>query len=87
MSVAVTGGLYRRGAGKSFSVLLVGHEKCKLFLSRMTGSVCLGMACSQPMRSPQSTTTGSLSSPVSELAGIMTARISRMLSDSIRKGK
>ena len=40
MSVAVTGGLFRRGAGRLFSVLLVGHEKCKLFLSRMTGSVC-----------------------------------------------
>ena len=87
MSVAVTVGQYRHGAGRSFSALVVGHEKFKLFLSQLTGSVCLGMACSQPMRLPQSMTTGSLSSLVSELAGIMTARISRMLSDSIRKGK
>jgi len=87
VSVAVTVGLYRAGGGRLFSARAVGHEKCKLFLSQLTGSVCLGMASLQPTRSPQSTTTGSLSSLVSELAGIMTARISRMLSDSIRKGK
>ena len=87
MSVAVTVGQYRHGAGRSFSALVVGHEKCKPFLSQLTGSVCRGMDSLQLTRSPQSTTTGSLSSPVSELAGIMTARTSRMLSDMKRKGK
>jgi hypothetical protein len=83
----VTGGLFPRGGGRLFSARRAGPAKCKQSHSRLTVSVCRGMACSQPMRSPQSMTTGNLSSPVSELAGIMTARISRMLSDSIRKGK
>jgi hypothetical protein len=87
VSVAVTGGQYRHGAGRLFSVPVVGHEKCKPFRSQLTGSVCLGTDYSLPMKSRQSTMMASQSSQVSELAGIMTARTSRMLSDMKRKGK
>jgi hypothetical protein len=40
VSVAVTVGQYRHGAGRLFSVRVVGHEKCKPFRSQLTGSVC-----------------------------------------------
>ena len=85
MSVAVTGGQYRRGAGRLFSVLLVGHEKCRQFLSRMTASVTRGLDISQPMKSHQLTMTGNRFSLVSGVAGIMIASTWRMLSD-MRRG-
>ena len=85
MSVAVTGGLYRHGAGRLFSVLLVGHEKCKQFPSRMTVSVTRGLDISQPMKSHQLTMTGNRSSLVSGVAGIMIASTWRMVSD-MRRG-
>ena len=43
MNVAVTVGPFPRGAGRSFSVPHAVREKCKLFLSQLTGSVCRGM--------------------------------------------
>jgi len=87
VSVAVTVGLYRRGAGRSFSVLLVGHEKCKLFRSQLTGSVCRGTDYSQLTKQHRLTMTGNRFSLVSGVADIMIASTWRMLSDSIRKGK
>ena len=87
MSVAVTVGQYRHGAGRLFSVPHVVREKCKPFRSQLTGNACRGTDYSLPMKSRQSTMMASQSSRVSELAGIMTARTSRMLSDMKRKGK
>ena len=86
MSVAVTGGLYRRGAGRLFSVPHVVREKCKPFRLQLTGSVCRGTDYSLPMRLRLSTMRANQSSQVSELAGIMIAVIVSMLSD-MRRGK
>ena len=86
MSVAVTVGQYRHGAGRSFSVPVVGHEKCKLFPSQLTGSVCRGTDYSQPTKQHRLMMTGNLFSRVSGVAGIMIASTWRMLSD-MRRGK
>jgi hypothetical protein len=86
VSVAVTSGLYRRGAGRLFCALLAGHEKCKLLLSRMTGSVTRGLEGSQLMRSHPLMMTGFRCFRVSGVAGIMIVSMWRMLSD-MRRGK
>ena len=86
MSVAVTSGLYRPGAGRLFFALLVGRGKCKQLLSRMTGSVTRGRAGSQLTKSHQLMMTGPRFFPVSGVAGIMIASMWRMLSD-MRRGK
>ena len=86
MSVAVTVGQYRHGAGRLFSVLVVGHEKCKLFLSQLTGSVCRGTDSLQLTKQHRLTMTENLFSRVSGVAGIMIASTWRMLSD-MRRGR
>ena len=86
MSVAVTVGQYRHGAGKLFSAPVVGHEKCKLFLSQLTANVCRGTDYSQPTKQHRLTMTGNQFSRVSGVAGIMIASTWRMLSD-MRRGK
>jgi hypothetical protein len=86
VSVAVTVGLYRHGAGRSFSVPHVVRGKCKPFPSQLTGSVCRGMDSLQLTKPRLLTMTGNLSSRVSGVAGIMIASTWRMLSD-MRRGK
>ena len=86
MSVAVTVGQYRHGAGRLFSVPHVVREKCKLFPSQLTGSVCRGMDSLLLMKQHLLTMTGNQSSRVSGVAGIMIASTWRMLSD-MRRGK
>jgi hypothetical protein len=86
VSVAVTVGQYRAGAGRLFSVRAVGPGKCKPSPSQPTGNVCRGTDYSQPTKSRLSTMRANQSSRVSELAGIMIAVIVSMLSD-MRRGK
>ena len=86
MSVVVSSGLYRRGAGRLFCALLAGREKCKPLLSRMTGNVFRGLEGSQLMRLPRLMMMGFRCFRVSGVAGIMIVSMWRMLSD-MRRGK
>ena len=85
MSVVATGGLFPRGEAGRFCVHHVGQGKCKLFHSRMTGSVTRGLDISQLMRSHRWMMMGTRCSLVSEVADIMTVATRNMLSDT-RKG-
>ena len=87
MSVAVTGGRFPQGAGKSFFAPRVGHENCKPFPSQIMGSVTRGLGISRPTRLPRLMTMGNLFSLVSEVAGIMTAVTFSTSSDMKRKGE
>jgi hypothetical protein len=69
VSVAVTVGQYRAGGGRSFSVPVVGHEKCKPFPSQLTASVCRGTGSLLPTKQHRLTTTGNQSSRVSGACG------------------
>ena len=84
MSVAVTVGLYLHGAGRLFSALVVGREKCKPFRSQLTANACRGTDYSQPTKQHRLTMTENLFSRVSGVAGIMIASTWRMLSDMTR---
>jgi hypothetical protein len=86
VSVAVTSGLYRLGAGRLFCALLAGHEKCKQLLSRMTVSVTRGREGSQLMRLPRLMMMGNQFFQVLGRVKKMTAVIRSMLSD-MRRGK
>lgn len=86
MSVVVTGGQYRAGGGRLFSVHRAGPVKCKQSASPRMESACPGMEGLQPMRSHRLTMTGNRFSRVSGVAGIMIASTWRMLSDMKRKG-
>ena len=86
MSVAVTGGLFPPGGGAPSCVHHVGHGKCKLFHSRMTGNVTRGLDISQLMRSRRWMMMGAQCSLVSEVVDIMTVA-TRNMSSGMRKGK
>jgi hypothetical protein len=86
VSVAVTSGLYLRGAGRLFCALLAGHEKCKQLLSRMTVSVTRGREGSQLTKSHPLMMMGNQFFQVLGRVKKMTAVIRSMLSD-MRRGK
>jgi len=86
VSVVVTGGLFPQGGGAPFCVHHVGQGKCKLFPSRMTGSVTRGLDISQLMKSHRWMMMGNPCSLVSEVVGIMTVATRNTLSD-MRKGE
>ena len=86
MNGVVTGGLFPRGEGRSFSAHRAGPVKCKQSRSSRMESACPGMEDSQPTRSHQLTMTGNRFSLVSGVADIMIASTWRMLSDMKRKG-